>query len=217
MTQDDSVESWRRQDNVPTVSITRVVHPRILYFGTPVVLLSTENEDGTPNITPMSSAWALGDTIVLGLGEGGQGLANLRARPQCVVNLPDDSLWRAVEALAPLTGASPVPKHKQAQFRHERNKFAAAGLTPAPSRVVTPPRIAECPLQIEAEVAEIHTAGDPGTFAIIETRAVAVHAHEHIMEDDTHISPGRWNPLIYNFRHYFGLGAALGKTFRAEV
>ena len=30
---------------------------KVLYFGTPVVLITTRNEDGTPNIAPMSSAW----------------------------------------------------------------------------------------------------------------------------------------------------------------
>jgi flavin reductase (DIM6/NTAB) family NADH-FMN oxidoreductase RutF len=34
----------------------RVVEPRVLYFGTPVVLVSTSNEDGTANLSPMSSA-----------------------------------------------------------------------------------------------------------------------------------------------------------------
>ena len=32
------------------------VEPAILYFGTPVVLISTVNEDGTSNLAPMSSA-----------------------------------------------------------------------------------------------------------------------------------------------------------------
>jgi hypothetical protein len=31
------------------------------------------------------------------------------------------------------------------------------------------------------------------------------------------VDPARWQPLIYNFRHYYGLGEELGKTFRAEV
>ncbi|WP_198007949.1 hypothetical protein [Methylovulum miyakonense] len=34
--------------------------PPILYFGTPVILVSTINEDGTANLAPMSSAWWLG-------------------------------------------------------------------------------------------------------------------------------------------------------------
>ena len=47
------------------------IEPSILYFGTPVVLLSTLNEDGSPNLAPMSSAWALGYTVMLGLGASG--------------------------------------------------------------------------------------------------------------------------------------------------
>jgi flavin reductase (DIM6/NTAB) family NADH-FMN oxidoreductase RutF len=31
--------------------------PRILYVGTPVMLISTCNEDGSPNLAPMSSAF----------------------------------------------------------------------------------------------------------------------------------------------------------------
>jgi flavin reductase (DIM6/NTAB) family NADH-FMN oxidoreductase RutF len=34
--------------------------PGILYFGTPVVLISTVNEDGSYNLAPMSSAFWLG-------------------------------------------------------------------------------------------------------------------------------------------------------------
>jgi flavin reductase (DIM6/NTAB) family NADH-FMN oxidoreductase RutF len=32
------------------------IEPGILYFGTPVVLISTINPDGTANLAPMSSA-----------------------------------------------------------------------------------------------------------------------------------------------------------------
>ena len=35
----------------------QTIEPAILYFGTPVVLISTLNEDGSPNLAPMSSAW----------------------------------------------------------------------------------------------------------------------------------------------------------------
>src|SRR5512147_2255124 len=100
----------------------RHIAPKILYFGTPVVLLSTLNEDGSANLAPMSSAWALGWTIMLGLGAQGKSAENLAARGECVVNLPSDALWQAVERLAPLTGKWPVPEAKQAQFRFDREK-----------------------------------------------------------------------------------------------
>ena len=41
--------------------------PGILYFGTPVVLISTTNEDGSYNLAPMSSAFWLGWRCLLGL------------------------------------------------------------------------------------------------------------------------------------------------------
>lgn len=196
---------------------TRIVHPKILYFGTPVVLLTTLNEDGTSNITPMSSAWALGNRVVLGLGAGGHGLENLRRHGECVVNVPNPTLWRHVEALAPLTGADPVPVHKKGVFRHSKDKFAECGLTPAESHHVLPQRIVECPLQLESKVVDIRMAGEGPRFGIIEVESVTVHAHEDIALGDEYIDTAAWSPLIYNFRHYFGLGEELGKTFRAEV
>lgn len=194
-----------------------VVEPKILYFGTPVVLLSTLNPDATTNLTPMSSAWALGERLVLGLAEGGQGLKNLRGHGECVLNLPDADMWAAVEALAPLTAADPMPDWKRELFRTDRDKFRAAGLTRAESECVRPLRVSECPLQIEARVVHIRDAQGSVGFAVIEVEALRVHAHGRIALDRTHIDPTAWNPLIYSFRHYFGLGQRLGKTFRAEV
>ena len=46
------------------------IEPSILYFGTPVVLISTLNEDDSVNVAPMSSAWWLGWNCMLGLETG---------------------------------------------------------------------------------------------------------------------------------------------------
>ncbi|MFH8224050.1 flavin reductase family protein, partial [Streptomyces sp. NPDC018057] len=54
-----------------TVATHLEIEPSILHFGTPVVLLSTENQDGSFNLAPISSAWALGKTVVIGLGREG--------------------------------------------------------------------------------------------------------------------------------------------------
>jgi flavin reductase (DIM6/NTAB) family NADH-FMN oxidoreductase RutF len=45
----------------------RTIEPKIRYFGTPVALISSLNEDGATNLAPMSSFWALGGTLVLGV------------------------------------------------------------------------------------------------------------------------------------------------------
>ena len=192
------------------------ITPKILYFGTPVVLLSTENADGTPNLAPMSSAWALGDVFVLGVGREGHTAANLRERPDLVINFPAPDQWKAVESLALLTGANPVPASKAAGCRYEPDKFGAAGLTPQASDLVRPPRIAECPVQIEARASRVG-ADVSGDFTIIEARALRVHSASNIVIDGTsYVDTSEWSPLIYNFRHYFGLGGRLGKSSRAE-
>jgi flavin reductase (DIM6/NTAB) family NADH-FMN oxidoreductase RutF len=201
----------------------QTLEPKILYFGTPVALISSVNPDGTPNLAPMSSFWALGWTLVLGISLESQTIENLRQRPDCVVNLPSPDLWRHVERLAPLTGRNPVPGDKESRFRFERDKFGASGLTPLASEGVSAPRVKECPAQLEARVKRIHPlAGDPrlqdaGGAAAVEVEIVRVHLARRFVLDGNYVNPRSWQPLIYNFRHYFGLGQELGKTFRAET
>ncbi|HEU5334017.1 MAG TPA: flavin reductase family protein [Actinocrinis sp.] len=202
--------------NVTAVDAHRVITPSILYFGTPVTVVSSENADGSANLAPISSAWALGDVFVLGFGADGHTAGNLRARPQLVLNFPAPGQWAQVERLALLTGADPVPADKPAGCRYEPDKFGAAGWHPVPSELVRPPRVAECPVQIEATVSGLRLDA-AGEFVIVEAKAVRVHADPAIVVDGTsHVDTAAWSPLIYNFRHYFGLGPRLGKARRAE-
>ena len=196
------------------------IKPSTLYFGTPVVLITTRNADGSANITPMSSAWALGDRVVLGLASTGQGAENLLRERECVLNLPSDASWAQVEGIARTTGRSPVPDYKARMgYEHAADKFALGGFTELASEVVRPPRILECPLQIETELVAAHEIpSEPVSYLIAETRALRVHAERDIVIPGTHhVDTGRWRPLFYVFRHYFGLSHDLGKTFRAEV
>ena len=61
---------------------------KVLYFGTPVVLISSRNEDGTTNIAPMSSAWWLGRSCMLGFGARSQTPANIQRTGECVLICP---------------------------------------------------------------------------------------------------------------------------------
>lgn len=195
-----------------------VINPKILYYGTPVILLNTLNSDNSTNISPISSSWALGDYIILGIGTGGKAFENLEAHRECVINIPNPILWENVERLAPFTGKNPVPDYKKEHgFSYEKDKYSASRLTAIESHEVVPTRIAECPIQIEAIVRDIRVPKYSTHFAIIETEALKVHSHEDILVNHQHIDPKKWSPLIYNFRHYFGLGQEMGKTFRSET
>jgi flavin reductase (DIM6/NTAB) family NADH-FMN oxidoreductase RutF len=120
------------------------IDPAILYFGTPVVLVSSLNEDGSPNLAPMSSAWWLGRSCLLGFGARSHTPANILRTRECVLNLPSVEQVAAVNRLARTTGSSPVPPHKVAMgYRHEKDKFGVAGLTAVDSELEKVPRVAE--------------------------------------------------------------------------
>jgi flavin reductase (DIM6/NTAB) family NADH-FMN oxidoreductase RutF len=199
------------------------ISPKILYFGTPVAIIASANEDGTTNLAPISSFWALGWTMVLGLLNDTKTLDNFKERVDCVVNLPSPDMWEDVEKLAPLTGLDPVPAEKAAKFRHIKDKFTAAGFTPLRSETVSVPRVLECPAQMEARVQHIHPLVGEERIqqltggAAVELQILRVHIRKDLVQRENYVDPSRWQPLIYNFRHYFGLGAELGKTFRSET
>ncbi|MBS1530105.1 MAG: flavin reductase family protein [Bacteroidetes bacterium] len=199
----------------------KTIRPKILYFGTPVALITTMDEHGNANIGPMSSVWALGYKLVLGLGCNGKTFQNLVTQKECVVNLPSADLHQNIESIARLTGMYPVPDDKKALYTYERDKFSAGGFEKMSSQLVAPPSIKGCPLQLEAVFESYapldHDDEGKPDVAAVTVRVVTVRAQEEIVTGENHINPERWSPLIYNFRHYYGLGKHLGKTFKAEV
>lgn len=190
------------------------VDPAIHYWGTPVVLVSTLNDDGSPNLAPMSSAWWLGWSCMLGLDASSKTTENLKRRGECVLNLASVDNVAAVDRLAKLTGSAAVPLHKTLLgYRHVADKFGAAGLSPEPSTQVAPPRAKECPVQLEAVVEDIRPfAGNDPRMAVpacaVEVRIVRVHVEPAILAgaDSHRIDPQKWRPLIMSFREFYGLG-----------
>jgi flavin reductase (DIM6/NTAB) family NADH-FMN oxidoreductase RutF len=187
-----------------------VVDLKVLYFGTPVVLLSTLNADGSTNIAPMSSAWWLDQTAMLGLSAASQTVRNLEERPECVLNLVDASMVGAVDRLAMLTGRRDVPAYKaEMGYRYEPDKFAAAGLSPVSCDLVSPLGVAESRIQLEARVNAIHGIGDPeSNHRAIEVQVVRTHIDQDLLmpEHDHYIDPLRWDPLIMKFTEFFAGG-----------
>lgn len=189
----------------------------ILYFGTPVVLISTINEDGTPNLAPMSSAWWLGWRAMIGLDASSQTTANLLRTGQCVLNLPSANQVDAVDAIARTTGTAVIPAHKVSRgYRFEAKKFQLAGLTEATSEVVDPPRALECPVQMEATLIKSGPLGTGdahfnGYALALEVRIERLHLDESILMNGNpnRIDPDAWRPLIMSFAQFYGLAQGM--------
>jgi flavin reductase (DIM6/NTAB) family NADH-FMN oxidoreductase RutF len=203
----------------------RVVEPAILYFGTPVVLVSTLNEDGSPNLAPMSSAWWLGWSCLLGFGARSKTPQNLLRTGECVLNLPSVDQVAFVDRLARTTGSNPVPEHKvRMGYRHVKDKFECAGLTPVPSTLVAPPRVAQCPVQLEAVLTARHGLQDGapalrGRLVALEVQVRRVHLDERLLVEGTadRVDPDRWRPLIMSFGEFYGLGASVHPSALAQI
>jgi flavin reductase (DIM6/NTAB) family NADH-FMN oxidoreductase RutF len=202
-----------------------VIDPAILYFGTPVVLISTMSAAGALNLMPMSSAFWLGHTGLLGVGTRSQTYRNLADTRECVLNLPSAALVSQVNMLALTTGRNPVPAQKaEAGYQYEPDKFRRAGLTPVPADTVRPPRAAECPVNLEARVVDIYdlekddTGQGAGSVAV-EVAITRVHVHPDIRLPGTanRIDPDAWRPLIMSFQHFYGLGDQLHPSRLATI
>jgi flavin reductase (DIM6/NTAB) family NADH-FMN oxidoreductase RutF len=175
--------------------VHQIIEPKIMYFGTPVVLISTLNEDGTSNLAPMSSAWWLNQSCMLGLSTRGKTMQNLRREGECVLNLPSADLVGAVDKLALTTGTFPVPEYKAAiGTRFVKDKFLEAGLTA---------------VQLEARVVNIHAfQSDDSHLAGVEVRIVRAYFDDSILNDQKRhrVDTSKWNPLIMSFCEFYGLG-----------
>ena len=199
--------------------------PSILYFGTPVVLISTLNEDGTSNLAPMSSAFWLGWRCILGLSAKSKTTQNMIRTGECVLNLPSVEEVAAVNRLAGTTGSNPVPESKMLKgYRYESDKFGIAGLSPMASETVAAPRVKECPVQLEAVVEVTHGIAEDDTrqrghLACIEVRIQRVHIKESILMngESNRIDPNKWRPLIMSFQEFYGLGPQLQASTLGQI
>jgi flavin reductase (DIM6/NTAB) family NADH-FMN oxidoreductase RutF len=172
----------------------------------------------------MSSAWWLGWNCMLGLGARAHTAQNLLREEECVLNLPSVAMVDAVNRLARLTGSDPVPPHKVAMgYRHEKDKLRIAGLSACASELVSAPRVAECPVQLEAVLESTRPFGNrpdkAPTAVAFEVRVVRAHVDERILMDgfEDRVDPDKWRPLIMSFCQFYGLGERVWESTLARI
>ncbi|MDE3213621.1 MAG: flavin reductase family protein [Bacteroidota bacterium] len=202
-----------------------ITAPHILYFGTPVVLIGTTNEDGSYNLAPMSSIFWLGWRCMIGMASSSKTTQNLLHTGECVLNLASRENAAAVNRLARTTGSNPVPPGKiQKGYFFESHKFERAGLSPAKADLVNAPIAMECPVHLEAKLVHARSMADEdasmrGRITILELKIVRVHADEALLVDgyDDKIDPDKWKPLVMSFQKFYSLGEQVHYSTLAEI
>jgi flavin reductase (DIM6/NTAB) family NADH-FMN oxidoreductase RutF len=199
--------------------------PEILYFGTPVVLISTCNEDGSFNIAPVSSIFWLGWRCVIGISALSKTTENIRRNKECVLNLPSVNEVSAVNRLALTTGSCQIPEGKKRKgYIYVKDKFSQACLTQQSSEKVSAPRIRECPVQMEARLESTHGIAEnnpkeKGKILIMEFIILGVYLEESIIMNgyENRVDPDKWKPLIMSFQKFYGLGDQVQNSKLAEI
>lgn len=173
----------------------------------PIALVSTLSPDGVPNLAPFSffnvfggnpPAVAFSPTRRQRDGKIKDTYYNLVATRECVIQAVTHAIVQKVNLAS-------------AEFGPEVDEFVKSGLTPIPSDLVKPFRVAESPFQIECVLRQMILLGNgngSGNLAICEI--VKFHISEEIMKDGQ-IDPERIDHVGRNGGEYYtrASGAAL--------
>lgn len=172
-------------------------NPSAALFPVPVVLVTSADSQGKPNI--ITIAWA-------GTVCSDPPMLSISVRPsrhshklisdsgEFVVNVPGAELIQATDYCGFVSG-------------RDVDKFAATGLTALPAARVKAPLIAECPLNLECEVRQTLALGAHDMFV---AEIVEVHQSKTALNEKGRMDVGRIKPFCYNGAgEYWSVGAQL--------
>ncbi|KAF2673754.1 hypothetical protein BT63DRAFT_421881 [Microthyrium microscopicum] len=139
---------------------------------------------------------------------------NMLRTKKCVLNLASQDMTPNVNLLARTTGTDPVPDFKAAiGYTFVKDKFAHAKLTPQKSDLIEPPRILECPVQMEAEVVAWNEMmpdlpDRKGLMLSFEVKILRTHVLDELRLNgyENRIDVTKFHPLFMAFSQYYGRG-----------
>ncbi|MCL4257166.1 MAG: flavin reductase family protein [Anaerolineales bacterium] len=151
----------------------------------PIAWVSTVSAEGVLNLAPFSFfnvAAHKPPTLLFCIevrgSDGGikDTYHNIVATKQYVINIATEPLAEAMNL-------------SSTELPPERDEFEVAGLTPAPSARVTPPRVAASPVSFECELRQVVPIGDgtPGSAWIMIGEVVYVHVADEIINEKFYV------------------------------
>jgi flavin reductase (DIM6/NTAB) family NADH-FMN oxidoreductase RutF len=199
----------------PTELAVKDLHQYILGIVSPrpIAFASTLDAEGRPNLAPYSffNAFSSNPPILVFSSNRKvrdnttkDTLHNIRATGEVVINAVNYSIMRQM-ALASIEYPSDV------------DEFAKAGLTPLPSDLVKPFRVAESPAQMECKVQDVITLGEGGGAGhLIICHVLRIHVRESVLDAQDRIDPHRIDLVGRMGRAYYvrASGAAIHTLFQ---
>ncbi|MEM3436920.1 MAG: flavin reductase family protein [Nitrososphaerales archaeon] len=151
--------------NIKPNLATRLLYPR------PIVLITSINNSGKPNIIPV--AWTMPTSfdpplIAISIALTRYSHKLIKETHEFVINIPTKKLVNIIDYLGSVSGK-------------DVDKFKESNLTALPAKKVKPPLIGECVAHIECKVESILNTGDHTIFV---GRVVAAQTDKDIFKTD---------------------------------
>lgn len=152
----------------------------------PIAFASTLSKNGKPNLSPFSFFNVFSSNPPILIFSPARRvrdntikhtLMNCEATHEVVINIVNYEIVQQMSL-------------SSTEYADGVNEFVKSGLTPIPSDIVKPYRVAESPVQFECKVNEIIPLGNEGGAGnLIICEVVKIHINENILDEKGSISP----------------------------
>lgn len=154
----------------------------------PICLASTIDKEGQVNLSPFSyfNLFSMNPPICIFSpsrrvrdNTTKHTLENLKEVPECVINIVNYAMVQQVSL-------------SSCEYSKEINEFTKAGFTQIPSDLVSPPRVAESPIQLECTVAQIIALGEKaGAGNLVLAEIKKIHIAESVLNANNKIDQAK--------------------------
>ena len=177
---------------------------RTLLPTAPVWVIGTYDAEGKPNV--MTASWggiccSKPPCVGVSLRAATYSHGAIMARKAFTVNVPSEDQVREADFFGIVSGL-------------DTDKFGASGLTPVRSDLVDAPYVAQFPVVLECRL--LHTV-EIGLHTQFIGEILDVKADDSVLNADGLPDPAKVRPFLFcpELQVYHGLGAAIGRGFRA--
>lgn len=158
----------------------------------PIALASTVDKDGNVNLAPFSNFNAFSTNppiLVFSASISGRTLEtkdtykNLKEHPEVVINIVEYDMVYQIS-------------YASSEFPRGVNEFVKSNFTELASDLITPPRVAESPVQFECKVNQIIELGDKGGSGnLFICEVIKIHINERVLDQNGKIDPLKINQV----------------------
>ncbi len=166
-------------------------------FPCPVVLVTSVNTEGKPNIITLAWAGTVCSeppTLALGIRPTRYSYKLIKEQKEFVVNIPTAKILKESDYCGVISGKTV-------------DKFSETQLTQEKATKVKAPLIRECPVNLECILKDVNPLGAHDIFL---GEIVQVHVDEDILDDRGNIDFKKADPFVFNQGEYWNIHTKLG-------